>query len=451
VLVNASGVLDLADLNPTALLVLNGGTLLRDTTWLANRTAVGISSASTAAEINAIDASILVKVVDGLTANLAGVTRNITFEGGVVTGLATFSGDLLLAGGTFDLASAVTTQGNLVLAGGTVDFAGRAATEDLLLRAGTVTNGELWTGHAILDASGTVNLVSGQLGAATIVVGSGQVASIGLNFANAIRLEGGALDGITFNNYAGTLTVAANQTFDLDGPGETLFVNNAAAAIRLESGAVLSGTGSVGAVTVLDGSLLAPGNSAGSFTSASMTLQGGGGYQFEIWNASDPISGIDPGIAGIDYDTLIVTGSLDLSGLGPNPADQFLIELISLFDNASQGPANAFDPDSAYAFTLFSYGSLALGDNAVLGSDLSSLFTIDTTALLDSTGNQVATYRFRVINDTFSSSIILTYSAIPEPSTYGLALGALALAGAAYRRRARRHGGTAAQGPKLAR
>ena len=430
VLVNAGGVLDLADLNPTALLVLNGGTLLRDTTWLANRTAVGIGPTSTAAEINAFDPTLLVKVVTGLSANLAGVTRDITFEGGAVTGLATFSGDLLLAGGIFDLSSSVSTQGNLVLAGGTVDFANRAAAEDLLFRTGLVTNGTNWTGRAILDASGTVNLVNGQLGAATVVIGSGQVASIGLNFANDIRLAGGAIDGITFNNYAGTLIVGAGQTFDLDGP-----VNNAVAAIRLETGAVLSGTGSVGAVTVLDGALLAPGNSAGSFTSASMTLQAGGGYQFEIWNASDPIGGVDPAIAGTDYDTLVVTGALDLSNLGPNSTDRFLFDLISLFDNASQGPANSFDPNSIYSFTLFTYGTLTLGDNAGLGTDLSSLFTIDSTALLDSNGNQVAANWFSVINDTANSSIVLTYTPIPEPSTYGLILGALALAGAAVRRR----------------
>jgi autotransporter-associated beta strand protein len=230
VLVNAGGVLDLADLNPTALLVLNGGTFLRDATWLANRTAVGVGLTSTAAEINALDPSLLVKVVTGISANLAGVTRDITFEGGAVTGLATFSGDLLLAGGTFDLSSSVSTQGNLVLAGGTVDFANRAAAEDLLFRTGLVTNGTNWTGRAILDASGTVNLVNGQLGAATVVIGSGQVASIGLNFANDIRLAGGAIDGITFNNYAGTLIVGAGQTFDLDGP-----VNNAVAVYVIEA------------------------------------------------------------------------------------------------------------------------------------------------------------------------------------------------------------------------
>ncbi len=78
-------------------------------------------------------------------------------------------------------------------------------------------------------------------------------------------------------------------------------------------------------------------------------------------------------------------------------------------------------------FDVFTYG----GITAYAGS-IEDYFTVDTTQLTFN-GGALSSANFSLV-DT-GTSIQLHYSPIPEPSTYGLILGGLALAGAAIRRR----------------
>jgi hypothetical protein len=129
---------------------------------------------------------------------------------------------------------------------------------------------------------------------------------------------------------------------------------------------------------------------------------------------------------------MIVTGELNLAALSSD--NRFVLNLTSLGDAETVGPLLDFDPLSTYSFTLIDYGTLELGANTSFGANLSSLFTLNTSGFLDQNGNEVLA-GWSVLNDTDRSALVLTYSAIPEPSTYGLILGTLALAGAAVRRR----------------
>jgi hypothetical protein len=81
---------------------------------------------------------------------------------------------------------------------------------------------------------------------------------------------------------------------------------------------------------------------------------------------------------------------------------------------------------------LFTYATLTLPDSYT--GNITDLFTISTSGFGDANGNAV-TGSWTVFNNTGTSTLELQYSPIPEPSTYGLILGGLALAGAAIRRR----------------
>ena len=83
----------------------------------------------------------------------------------------------------------------------------------------------------------------------------------------------------------------------------------------------------------------------------------------------------------------------------------------------------------ARSWKLFDVGGSVLG--------YGDLSLASSSGLLDSNGASLDVVR---AGSSFGLSlsggdIYLTYTAVPEPSAYGLALGALALAGAALRRR----------------
>lgn len=104
----------------------------------------------------------------------------------------------------------------------------------------------------------------------------------------------------------------------------------------------LSGTGAVtGAMSVAG--TLSPGNSPGTLTTGSQTWLDGGDYNWQILDAL--------GTAGADYDTIAITGTLDLTSLS---AGGFGINLWSL---ASTGPdvngaALNFLSGNSYSWTL---------------------------------------------------------------------------------------------------
>jgi hypothetical protein len=188
-------------------------------------------------------------------------------------------------------------------------------------------------------------------------------------------------------------------------------------------------------VVVQAGGVLAPGNSPGLINATDLALNPGGIGQFQVYSitGTGDLGGGGVLAAGIDYDSTNVTGVLDLSAL--TASSQFNMFLISLSGPNTQGSIESWDSSTmAYTFDLFTYATLYLGDNeAMRGGDLTSLFNINTAGFVDEWGAVIKPEHF-TFTDT-GSSIQLTYSVVPEPSTYGLMLGGLALAVAAVRRR----------------
>jgi autotransporter-associated beta strand protein len=85
----SGGVLDLNNLAPTNVILVSGGSLLNASAWAALG-AVQLSGNVGSDQINNLGDDITeVKVAAGATVNLAGVTKDIVFEGGTLTNLTT--------------------------------------------------------------------------------------------------------------------------------------------------------------------------------------------------------------------------------------------------------------------------------------------------------------------------------------------------------------------------
>jgi autotransporter-associated beta strand protein len=356
----------------------------------------------------------------------AGYTGALTYVGGRLADVTALGGTLIIQG-NFDAAQGLPSD-VLLSSGGTLDFAtasGAALDATIRYSGGSLANAAAYTGTLDVQVSG-LTLAANSLGSGTVRLGNDLSVTLGAGFDNDILLEGTAAITNDLTAYAGTVILGNLAAYNLGTNPD--FARTA--SFRLTSGSRLAGQGAIGDLTIENGGTLAPGNSPGTLiTQGNATLLAGGTLDFEVLSA---VGALGESVAGTDYDTMIVTGELNLAALSSD--NRFVLNLTSLGDAETVGPLLDFDPLVTHSFTLIDYGTLDLGANTSFGANLSSLFTLNTSGFLDQNGNEVLA-GWSVLNDTDRSALVLTYSAIPEPSTYGLILGALALAGAAVRRR----------------
>jgi autotransporter-associated beta strand protein len=263
----------------------------------ASNVAIGGGAGTTLTINGAVDGSVgLSKVGDGLLVlNGPGTwTGGTTFGGGILRqGAATSlpSGTALtFSGGTFDLNGFDRTITNLSGTGGLI----LGSAELTLNQAvpGTFTGSISGVGRITKTGSGTLTLVgtNSYSGGTTVSAGTlvGDASSLQGNilndaelvfdqavagtFAGSVTGNGsltktgpGALALSGLNDVAGGTSVAAG-TLSVDG---TLF-----GPIIVETGATLAGTGSVGAVQVLSGGTISPGNSIGTLSLQNLDQQG---------------------------------------------------------------------------------------------------------------------------------------------------------------------------------
>jgi hypothetical protein len=267
--------------------------------------------------------------------------------------------------------------------------------------------------------------VAGTLGGGTVVAGDGRQLVFGANFANNVRLVGGSV--LSLENFEGTLFVGVGSSVNL-GNADDLTNTVTQASLVLESGGTLSGEGTLAALTLGQGSVLDVGNSPGVINVIGDLTLNGGSQRFEVRNALDTLTGL-PSTPGEGYDFVSVQGVLDLSALSVQ--NRFLFELISLNESDGLGALADFDANGTYMFTLYQFGSRDLGSHSV--ASVNSLFEIDADGFLDMNGQQVDGSLFSIA--LRGNTLVLNYGVVPEPSTYGLMLGGLALALSAWRRR----------------
>jgi fibronectin-binding autotransporter adhesin len=299
-----------------------------------------------------------VPIVDGASGGKVALVRSGTGTTVLGNPANTYSGGTTLLGGTLSI-GADTELGSPT-----------ALTNTLVINGGT------------LAISGTMSLNSGRIVTVGPAVGSG---------SGMISVAAGAnatFNGVIANNAAGTggLTLTGAGTFTLGGTntytGPTLINSGSLAVpssgslsnvsvVTIASGGTLSGAGTVGPVTV--NGIIAPGTTTtpGTLSVSSLTLSGGGSYNWKLGDAS--------GAAGTGWDLINVNGGLGPVTLNNTPASTFTINLL--------GPnVSNFDDTQSHTFQILSGGvfagngfdasSFSLNTAAFPGSDPGSTFSL---------------------------------------------------------------------------
>ncbi|MDP1580415.1 MAG: autotransporter-associated beta strand repeat-containing protein [Candidatus Didemnitutus sp.] len=386
----------------TGTLILSGGSLLGSTTTGSRTYHNPITLNGTVAiNTNATTAVATISTAGGGSTTLA---RNSTID----VGSGASDGGVLwnqIISGAFSLTkngtNPLTLNGANNFTGGTIINAGTltgdVAGGDLqVVTDATYSLGNADRAVAALSGAGNVSLGSQTLtvGSAANSTFSGAIAGSGaLN-----KVGGGVLTLSGTNTYTGATTVSAGM----------LIINGSTAsgsAVTVASGGTLSGSGTVGgATTVQSGGILAPGNSPGLMTfSDGLTLDNGSITNFEINGTT----------RGTTYDAINLTSGLMTYGGTFNLSFGDAIangSVLSLFALSGSGSAGAF---SSIAATGSYTGS----------------FTNDSGVWSLTSGAQVLSFSQSTGN--------LSFAAIPEPSTYAVIFGALALVGVMVRRRRR--------------
>jgi autotransporter-associated beta strand protein len=269
--------------------------------------------------------------------------------------------------------------------------ANNSYTGDTTIWNGTlsVTNGALLSGSTVKLNAGTLN-VGGTVGAVVQTNGTYNLRGT----AGALTLSGGAATVFS----GGTL---GNTT--VTNTGSLLVVNGTAGNVQVNNGGSLGGSGTVGAVTLKNGSFLKPGNSPGLLRASSATWEAGSTYNWEIDSNASSAQ------AGTNWDLFSVTTTLDLSALSLNSKMNLVLNSLSDFNlTSSTNREWVF----AQAGSLVGAGGV-VGTAFAAGANVTELFNINATAFNAGTPSLVTEWRVEV----GSTGTTLNLMAVPEPST----------------------------------
>lgn len=334
-----------------------------------------------------------------------GTTTVQAIKYGAAASLATSRGDVLVnSGSTLYIGS-----------GGVSVVSANAYTANFNANGGTIGAKANWSSSVgiALTGNSTFKAADASNAAFDITLNGGLSGTGGFT-----KTGGGTLTLNASNSYSGTTTISAGSL--VLGSSATIssatIINNgnfnvsAVSGFTLGSTQTISGSGSVtGAMTV--SGTLSPGNSPGTLSTGDLAWANGGDYNWQVLDAS--------GSAGADYDTVAVTGTLNLSSLS---AGGFNLNLWSL---ASTGPdvnGNAVNFNDLLNYSWI----LASTTGGITGFDASD-FVINTSAINGTSGfSNPFTGSFSV--GVSGNNLMLNYTAVPEPGAalFG-GLGTLAL------------------------
>jgi len=328
------------------------------------------------------------------TANTTVDTGQDRVAGGMIFGAGSLG--LLVANNTIstygqirnDSSNLQTISSNLTLVGDTTVNANSA---NLALTGGRVNFGST-SGRTLTFTGGNHTTVSGN-----ITTGNGTT-------GNLVKTGTGTLTLTGNNTFAGT-TVISEGTLVLDGRLSALNT------VVVGANGTLAGSGEAAGTVGVFGTL-SPGNSPGTLDTGSEVWYDGGDYFWEVADVT--------GSAGSAYDTIAVTGTLNLTNLGTGGFTIDLWTLSSVGPDVHGNAAN-FDQTQNYSWTIVTTTSGILGFQA-------GDFVVDDSGFTNpKNGNFAVTQS--------GNNLLLHYTAIPEPATWALLAGGLAAFLATRRRR----------------
>ncbi len=355
-----------------------------------------------------------------------------------LTGANTYGGDTTVSAGTLEVGGAGTlgagTYGAAVSNAGTLAFSTSAnqTLSGVISGAGSLAksgSGTLTLGGANTFTGGTT-LAAGTLraghaqafGTSAVRLEGGVLDLNGHAVANTLRLAGGSVTGFASLNasqFDFTLTSTPRLSGTISGT-----LNLAQKQVDATGGLAVTGTlkganavFSGGLVTLAAGAIHAPGDSPGSQTfGAGLAYSSTSVLQWEIDLETSNWTGGQP-VRGEDYDAINVTGgNLDI-------ASGAILRILLIEPTLSFGFSDSFW-DVSRTFSAVSFTS---------SGQISGTFTQDfSSANLAAAGQG----QWGVLHS--ATGVSLTWTPVPEPSTYGLVLGGICLAAAALRRRSRR-------------
>ena len=317
----------------------------------------------------------------GVFNNLANLTMNggnLNASGGDASGWNAYELNNVTVGGS----SASTITSNTSVNGNN---------NILLSRAGTTTFNVGSTGDATGDLKVSAKLTDGNgvVGSLT-KTGAGKMV---LSAANTYTGETKVVAGTLMLDTGGSIATSSATV----SSGAALKVNGVAGAVVLNG--ILSGNGSVGALTMNAGSSLNPGDAIGKLTASSASIAAGSTYNFGIASVT--------GAAGTAADLFSVTGALDLSAISSSSKMNLVLQSLSLV---------GFNVDSQYSWTLAEAGSIT-GAGWAAGTDVTDRFIITSTGF--NAGTQPGR-GFNVKTASEGGLVKLVLNAVPEPTTGSL-------------------------------
>jgi autotransporter-associated beta strand protein len=293
-----------------------------------------------------------------------------------------------LRGGVLDLNGEIlvssNASGSLVLDGGTLRSSAGVARGSFIASNVVTQVGANGAVIEVANAGVTNTIQSSLLGAAG---SSGGLTKTGV----------GGLVLSSTNGYTGTTTVSGgllavastgsiqSSTNTIVNSSATLLMNGAGGRTEVNSGGTLKGSGTLGDV-VLNGGTLAPGNSPGLLTAASLNASSSGNFFFELGS---------PSSRGITYDAINVSGLLTMSS-------------TTLFDFSAW---NSYVFQASDTYDLLDWGTADFGSGATAFNSSTLLTSLNQDLTLG------AGLQWDVSTFTADGKITV---AVPEPSSGAL-------------------------------
>ncbi|MEY4488507.1 MAG: hypothetical protein RIQ79_1015, partial [Verrucomicrobiota bacterium] len=230
--------------------------------------------------------------------------------------------------------------------------------------------------------------------------------TLGGSTSGNIAVNGGTLAVSSTGSLSGTtVTIGSGAGFKYNG-------TSAFTGTLVNNGGTISGSGALNIDLALNSLAdhVAPGNSPGIQTFGADQNWSAFTYDWETNNFTGTT-------AGTDFDKIAITGSLTL-----NSSNAYQFNVLSL----DAGNASAAVPNFSETTTSWTVASTTTG---ITGFNATN-WTVDASNFLNA---DTGTWSLALGNS--NNDLILTYTAIPEPSAYAALVGLGIVGFVAYRRR----------------